>query len=43
MYKVAAGNVSTEDFLTSRPGGMVRVDGDPRENILPLPQQPLPP
>lgn len=29
-------NVNIQDLLSSRPGGMVRVDGAPAENIMPL-------
>jgi hypothetical protein len=34
--------VNLDDMLTSRPGGIVRVDGDPGSGILPLSHPPLP-
>jgi hypothetical protein len=34
--------VNLDDMLTSRPGGIVRVDGDPSSGILPLSHPPLP-
>jgi hypothetical protein len=35
-FAINATNVNLDDFLTSRPGGVVRVDGDPAANIMPL-------
>lgn len=35
-FAINATNVNIDDFLVSRPGGVVRVDGDPAANILPL-------
>jgi hypothetical protein len=35
-FAINSTNVNLDDFLTSRPGGVVRVDGDPSANILPL-------
>lgn len=35
--------VNLEDMLTSRPGGLVRVQGEPSSAILPLQSQPFPP
>jgi hypothetical protein len=34
--------VNLDDMLTSRPGGIVRVDGDPGTGIMPLSHPPLP-
>ena len=34
--------VNLDDMLTSRPGGIVRVDGDPGSGIMPLSHPPLP-
>jgi hypothetical protein len=34
--------VNLDDMLTSRPGGVVRVDGDPGSSIMPLQHPPLP-
>ena len=34
--------VNLDDMLTSRPGGIVRVDGDPMSGIMPLSHPPLP-
>ena len=34
--------VNLDDMLTSRPGGIVRVDGDPGAGIMPLSHPPLP-
>lgn len=35
-YAINADAVNLDDFLVSRPGGVVRVNGDPSANILPL-------
>lgn len=35
-YGVNVKNVNVDDLLISRPGGVVRVDGPPQENIFPL-------
>jgi hypothetical protein len=34
--------VNLDDMLTSRPGGIVRVEGDPMSGIMPLSHPPLP-
>ncbi len=35
-FAINVQNVNLDDLLTSRPGGVVRVDGDPSANIFPL-------
>lgn len=39
---VDAGNVNLDDFLTSRPHGLLRVEGDPRTRLMPVQTPPLP-
>lgn len=39
---VDAGNVNLDDFLTSRPHGLLRVEGDPRTRMMPVTTPQLP-